>query len=196
MAKRATHPTIIEDCYCLELSVLCRKYDLSFPRQFEAVMSWKCNGKQTGSINIAVNTYDMYIELDYNYNGQPRKYRVPLVSTASNLGIGRVLYFVCPSTGRRCRKLYCVEGWFLHRTAFRDCCYQQQTYSKLTRSLMAIMAFAKEDELMDKLHRCRKTYRGKPTRRYTNLMHRLERCSRRYEDEMREAERLHRSRLM
>ena len=179
MAKRPTHPTIIEDCLCIDLSVLCKKYNLSFPRRFEAEMSWSCNGKTTSSIGITVNTCEMYVELDYKYNGQPRKYRVTLVSAASNLGIGRILYFVCPSTGRRCRKLYCVDGWFLHRTAFRDCCYKQQTYSKSIRALHTLI-FPKDMELIDKLRTCRETYNGKPTRRFVNIMLRLERCDRKY----------------
>ena len=142
-------------------------------------MSWSCNGKTTSSIGITVNTCEMYVELDYKYNGQPRKYRVALVSAASNLGIGRILYFVCPSTGRRCRKLYCVDGWFLHRTAFRDCCYKQQTYSKSLRALHTLI-FPKDMELIDKLRTCRETYNGKPTRRFVNIMLRLERCDRKY----------------
>ena len=70
-----------------------------------------------------------YIELDYNYRDKPQNYKVNLVRVPSNLGKDFVWYFHCPKTNKRCRKLYSVNGMFLHREAYKGCMYETQTYS-------------------------------------------------------------------
>jgi len=82
-----------------------------------------------GSISINVNTQSEqpYIELDYNYRDKPRNYKVYLTSTPSNLDKGKIWYFLCPHTNKRCRKLYSIGGYFLHREAFKNCMYQSQS---------------------------------------------------------------------
>lgn len=76
-----------------------------------------------------------YIELDYKCNEAPIKYRVQLVSVPSNLGKGVVWYLVCLRTGKCYRKLYLVDNYFYHRSAFRGCMFQKQTQSKKSRWL-------------------------------------------------------------
>ena len=94
-------------------------------------LTWSSNGEKTASISITVSTNKKpYIELDYKYNDEPRKYKVRLVTIPSNLGKGKVWYFLCPQTHKRCRKLYSIGGYFLHREAFKGCMYDSQTKSK------------------------------------------------------------------
>ena len=128
-----------------------------------------------GNIDLIIDTREMYIELDYRFGDEPRHYRVQLVSVPSNLGKGRIWYFLCPQTSKRCRILYGVEGWFFHRSAFRGCCYDRQTLSKQYR-LLDYTIFPRQIEINEQLRKCRKTYRGKPTRRYQNLIRRLGKC--------------------
>lgn len=58
---------------------------------------------------------------DYNY-------KIHLVGVPSNLGQGEVLYFVCPSTGRRCRVLYMANG--------EDCFYSRYHYENKGKRLL------------------------------------------------------------
>lgn len=175
MAKHRTWPILFEECKRIELSYLWKRYAMWIPLHIQTSLLWTRRGQPAGNINLIIDTREMYIELDYKYGDEPRRYRVQLVSVPSNLGKGRVWYFLCPQTGRRCRILYGVEGWFFHRSAFRGCCYDRQTYSKQSR-LLDYTIFPRQIEISDQLSRCRKTYRGKPTRRYKSLMRRLEKC--------------------
>lgn len=177
MAKRKTWPQLFDECRKIELSYLWKRYAMWSPQRTCATLSWSCRGEPRGSINLLIDTREMYIELDYRYNGEPRCYRVKLVSVPSNLGVGLVWYFLCPQTKKRCRILYEVEGWFFHRSAFRGCCYERQTYSRQNR-LLDYTVFPRQEELCDRLRHCRKTYRQKPTRRYRSLMRRLEKYER------------------
>jgi hypothetical protein len=89
---------------------------------------------------------------------------------------GLQYYFVCPITGKRCRKLYrfgdAHGGRFAHRDAFTNACYSIQTLSKADRT------FATKHRAENALNRrgLKKVYRGKPTRRYSVLSRRLQRA--------------------
>ncbi len=175
MAKRKTCPTLFEECNRIELSFLWKQHAMWLPRRIAASMSWTSRGRPAGNIDLIIDTREMYIELDYKYGDEPRHYRVQLVSVPSNLGKGQVWYFLCPHTGKRCRILYGVGGWFLHRSAFRGGCYDRQTLSKKDR-ILDYAIFPRQIEINDQMRKCRKTYRDKPTRRYESLMRRLEKC--------------------
>jgi len=133
-----------------------------------------------GSISIQVNTRSEqpYIELDYKYRDEPRDYKVYLTSTPSNLKKGVVWYFVCPVTKKRCRKLYSIGGYFLHREAFNGCMYETQTHSKKYRQLDKLMAFLEIENLYSELYKknFKKYYAGKPTKRYLRIMEQIQKA--------------------
>ncbi|WP_245590576.1 hypothetical protein [Adhaeribacter aquaticus] len=132
----------------------------------------------TGRINIMVNTYaeSPYLELDYKSRDKPINYKVLLVTVPSNIGKGKVWYFLCPATNKLCRILYSVGGRFLHREAFTGCMYESQTYSKKNRRLFKMYekAFG-SDKLYEQLYEkhFKKTYAGKPTKIYMKLMNKI-----------------------
>jgi hypothetical protein len=139
-------------------------------------LRWSVSGKETASINIIANTRSGYIELNYNYNKEPRNYKIALVSLPSNLGKGDVWYFHCPQTGKRCRKLYSVGGYFLHRDAFKGCMYEKQTKSKKIREQMKFMEMVfHSEELYEQIYQkhFRRTYAGKPTKKYLKIMQKI-----------------------
>ena len=126
------------------------------------------------SIRLRVNfldkvVLDNYVELEYTYRGEPVCYRVELVQVASNLGKGgKVWYFVCPSTGRRCRKLYDGGKYFVSRYALKGWLYASQTYSKAYRSLETMYGPGlKLDDLRQEVERpyVKHHYKGKLTKR-------------------------------
>lgn len=115
---------------------------------------------------------DAYAQLDYKYDGNPISYRVHLVPSISNLTGDKIWFFICPATGKRCRKLYLIGDYFLHRSAVKGL-YRVQSYSKAFRKELKIWNYWKirEDMLgqLDKKY-FKATYRGKATRRVQRMM--------------------------
>lgn len=175
MAKFPTFPTLYDSCKTVSIAFL-NKHGYLKPNQFQSgTITWSQNGNKTGSISIRVNTLPgmPYLELDYKANETPVNYRVHLVSVPSNLGKGVVWFFLCPRSGKRCRKLYLVDTYFYHRSAFRGCMYDIQTQSKKSRNLQKFFgkAFGSE-KAYDQIYKkhFKKYYNGKPTKRFLKLM--------------------------
>jgi len=168
-------PTLYDDALKLSIATLKKLGYLGESRQANGTVIWNRNGRSIGEIGVYCDTVRKtpYIELNYKYKDEPRKYKVQLVSIPSNLGKGKVWYFLCPHTKKRCRILYSITGYFLHRTAFKGCLYESQTKSKKQRSDIKLFdSYLKGDEAYQKiLSKHFKThYAGKPTRRYLKLM--------------------------
>lgn len=178
MSKRNTFPTLYEEVKTISISFLIKQGYLK-PNQWQkATVSWNRNGYNTGSISIIVNaqTENPYLELDYKVNDKLINYKIKLVPVTSNLGKGIIWYFVCPYTGKRCKKLYLVNNYFYHRSAFKGCMYEKQTYSKKNRSLNKVMGLLfKTDQLIEELNKkhFKKYYAGKPTKKYLKITQRI-----------------------
>jgi len=183
MPKPYTLPTLYNDVMQLSITKL-KSWDYLEPNKVQTgTITWSINGNKRGSISVRVNTTTdlSYIVLDYQHGSEPRNYKVRLVSVPSNIGNGRIWYFSCPETGKRCRKLYLVGGYFLHREAFNGCMYESQTWSKKFRSIERQYRdyFEFENTLSElgKKH-FKKTYAGKPTKRYVRLQNQLDAAQR------------------
>ena len=179
MPKPQTFPTLYDDLKTISISFLT-KHGYLKPNQWQSgTVWWSRNGNRTGSISIRVSTAPEtpYLELDYKCNEAPINYRVRLISTPSNLGKGVVWYFICPSTGKRCRKLYLVDTYFYHRSAFKGCMYEKQTQSKKSRYLERTLGvYFRTDQPFEQLNKkhLKKQYAGKPTKKYLRLSKQLE----------------------
>lgn len=175
MPKPYTFPTLYNEALQISISKL-KEWKYLNPEQIKSgTLTWSSNGNKTGSISIRVNTHSEqpYIELNYKYKDEPRNYKVNLVFMPSNLGKGLIWYFLCPQTKKRCRKLYSIGGHFLHREAFNGCMYETQTQSKKYRQLdKTLGTYFRTDELYSQLYKkhFKKTYAGKPTKKYLKLM--------------------------
>ena len=174
MPKPHTLPPLFNDALQINISKLKGWGYLNPNQSMSGTLNWSINDEPAGSISIAVNTYsnEPYLDLDYKFRGEPRNYRIRLVSIPSNLGKGEIWYFLCPNTNKRCRILYSIGGYFLHREAFEGCMYESQTNSKRTRQLVkTIGSEFKLDELYSQLYKkhLKKTYRGKPTKKYDRI---------------------------
>jgi hypothetical protein len=181
MPKPHTFPTLYNEALQIHISKL-KGWGYLDPKQLKSgILNWSRNGTPTGSISIQVNTHSEkpYIELDYKCNEAPIKYRVQLVSAPSNLGKGVVWFFVCPRTGKRCRKLYLADTYFYHRSAFRGCMYEKQTQSKKSRYLdKTLGVYFRSDQLFEQLYKkhFKKQYAGKPTKKYLKLTQQIQRA--------------------
>lgn len=170
MAHPHTFPTLYNELKTLDLKSF--KEYLKPNQLSTGTNRWTRNGEETASIGFSIRMGETkgYLELDYNYKKEPIKYRVPIVSKPSNLGKGLIWYFVCPHTGKHCKKLYLVGGYFLHREAFKGCMYESQTRSKNGRQIaeMAKAIFGNDDSIYKRYFK--KYYKGKPTKRYLKYL--------------------------
>jgi len=179
MPKNYTFPTLYDDALQLSITKL-KEWDYLNPEQIKSgKISWSRNEHERGAISIIVNTQNgqPYIKLNYNYRDEPKSYEVNLVCVPSNLGKGYIWYFLCPKTNKRCRKMYLINGYFLHREAFNGCMYEIQTYSKRNRQInKKLGAYFKADKLYSELYKkhFKKTYAGKPTKKYLQIMKQIQ----------------------
>jgi len=178
MAKFPTYPTLFDDVLQISVSKLKEWKYLEPDKIISGIIRWSRDETEMAKIGISVNMYSRIIELDYTYNQKPRKYQIRLVSLPSNIGKGKVWYFECPQTKKRCRKLYLVGGYFLHRTAFRNCMYELQTKSKDDRTKIKMIDIVfRTDDLYNQLYAkyFKRNYAGKPTKKYIKLMNKIRR---------------------
>lgn len=179
MPKPHTFPILYDEVRTIGISFLT-KHGYLKPNQCQSgIITWSWGDYHKSSIWVTVNTRieDPYLELDYKYNETRMAYRVLLVSAASNLGKGVVWHFLCPNTGKRCRKLYLIGGYFLHRLAFTGCMYSKQTMSKNGRLLDKLISTAfGSDDMYRQIHKkhFKMQYAGKPTKRYLKLTQKIE----------------------
>ncbi len=183
MPKFPTFPTLYDEVLQICITKL-KEWNYLKPEQLKrGTLTWSSNGEKTASISITVNTNsnEPYIELNYKFNDEPRKYKVSLVSIPSNLGKGIVWYFLCPQTNKRCRKLYLIGDYFLHREAFNGCMYDSQTKSKKWRKMDRVYgSYFKLDNLYEELYskHFKTHYNGKPTKCYLKLMRKINKAER------------------
>jgi len=178
MPKPYTFPTLLDEVKTVSISKL-KVWNYLEPESYRSgTITWSRAGEQIGSINIfCTMRNEPYIWLTYRFNGEPVDYKVKLVSVASNLGRGKIWYFLCPVTGKRCRKLYGVGKYFLHRDAYPQAMYESQTYSKRGRMIDKVCKIMHgSDELYEELYskHFKTHYAGKPTKRYKQIMNELE----------------------
>lgn len=181
MPKPYTMPTLIDNLKTVSISFLSKHGYLKPNQRQSGTVNWSQNGSNTGSVSIIVNTQpeNPYLELDYKCNDVPINYRVKLISAPSNLGKGVVWFFICPHTGKRCRKLYLVNTYFYHYTAYNGCMYEKQTQSKKSRDMIKIYGayfdLEKQHEQLYQKH-FKKYYAGKPTKKYLKIIQQIQRA--------------------
>lgn len=179
MPKPHTFTARYDEMPTLSTTFLSKQGYLKLNQSQTGTVSWFRYEKVTAQISIEVHTHPerMYLELRYRCNGSPINYKVRLFSTPSNLGKGVVWYFICPRTGKRCRKLYLAETYFYHRSAFKGYMYETQTRSKQYRSLEKTFGqHFRVEELFEQLYskHFKKHYAGKPTKKYLKLKREIE----------------------
>lgn len=179
MPKVSTFPTLLDEVKQISITKL-KEFGYFEPDSFKSgQLTWSRRGEQVGSINFSVDLRDVpYAYLSYTYNKEESiSYKVNLDSITSNLGKGKIWYFVCPHTGKRCRKLYGAGKYFLHRDAYPHAMYECQTYSKKGRMIDKVCKIMHgSDKLYSELYskNFKTHYDGKPTKRYKQILNELE----------------------
>ena len=179
MPKYSTYPTLLDEVKQISITKL-KELGYFEPDSFKSGrLIWSRRGQEIGSINLSVNLRETpQAYLNYTVNQEEKiSYNVKLTSTNSNLGIGKIWYFVCPHTGKRCRKLYGAGKYFLHRDAYPNAMYECQTYSKRGRQIDKVCKIMNgSDKLYEELYskHFKTHYAGKPTKRYKQILSELE----------------------
>ena len=180
MPRVPSFPLLYEDLKSFSISDLSRWGYVPYCKHLQSgSIEWSRNGKVNSSISITCK--EKSIELSYSWRDEEIRYTISLESIRSNLGKGKVLYFVCPITKLRCRKLYLINGRFSHRTAQGGAYYESQLRSKYMRFLDT---HYKDYFIVDKLYseiqkkHFKKTYKGRLTKRYVKLKTRINHASR------------------
>ena len=174
MPKVPTFPRLYQDGIILKLARL-KEWGYLEPGFIKAgSTTWSQNHEVTASIYVQVSTCrePWTVQLSYNYNKEPFQEIIRLFSIPSNIGKGRIYYFVCPVTGKKCRSLYLYAGRFIHREAVPGAMYETQTYSHKNRVLCRLLdRYFGEDHACRKIYKkgFKKKYKGKPTRQYLRL---------------------------
>ena len=179
MGRYANYPTTVEDCLTVSITKLKEWNYLNYLGTKSSTISWSRNGQKHSSIGISVanNGLNTIMVLDYKCNGEPINYTVKIISKPSNLGKGEVFYFVCPRTGKHCRKLYLHSGYFYHREAFNGLMYSKQLESKKNRELSKIFdACYLSDEVYEERYKkyFKTHYNGKETKRFKRLNNKIQ----------------------
>lgn len=178
MGRWANYPNTIEDLRSFDISFL-RKYEYIKPNQFKpGSIIWTSRNSDKNSISIKVVTNDTngVLTLDYTFNGTEHiNYDIQLITRPSNLGTGLLWFFVCPFTGKVCRKLHLINGYFKHRSALPGLMYQNQIESKKWREWNRIFAKDFNDDLYKELYskNLKPMYKGKITKRFARLTNKL-----------------------
>ena len=174
MGRWSTYPTTVNDLREIDISFLS-KHDYLKPDNFRSgVITWSySNGnKNSISIHTVTNETDGVLTLDYTYNNTEKiNYQIQLITRPSNLGKGLIWFFVCPYTGKVCRKLHLINGYFKHRSALSGIMYKSQIESKKWREWSKIFKGDFDDKIYSELYSkgFKKFYAGKMTKRYLRI---------------------------
>ena len=174
MGRWANYPTPIEDLRSFDISFLTKhKYLKPDQCKFGSIIWTSGNGtKNSISIIVDTNQTDGVLTLDYTYNNTEKiNYQIQLITRPSNLGKGLIWFFVCPYTGKVCRKLHLIHGYFKHRSALSGIMYQSQIESKKWREWSKVFKGDFDDKLYSELYSkgFKKFYAGKMTKRYSRI---------------------------
>lgn len=170
----------IELPYLLKHGFIRKGCEISFS------LSWSDqHGQETSNANFKSSYLSdaekQYLQVSYTITKRDgsksnQNSKVYLFEQNSNLGKGKVLYFLCPQTRKKCRKLYQAYGSdiFKCREAYKHRLYYDcQLASKLSKYNDT---YWRIDSHLDKIKRVsahgNRTYRGKPTKaalRYERL---------------------------
>lgn len=177
MGRYATYPTEIERLKMISIADLKRMKLLTPDNFVTTTINWtnRNTKENNGSISVSIHTEENNgsITFDYTYRDTEKiRYTAQLITRPSNLGNGKLWFFVCPKTARVCRKLHLINGYFKHRSANPNLMYEKQLESKKMREWSKMFGIMLNDEVYQQLYskHFKSHYNGKPTKRFLKLM--------------------------
>lgn len=179
MGRWGNYPTTVNDLRSFDISFL-RKHEYIKTDQFKtgSIIWTSGNGtKNSISIKTVIGDTNGSLTVDYTFNSTEKiNYEIQLITRPSNLGTGLLWFFVCPFTGKVCRKLHLINGYFKHRSALPGLMYQNQIESKKWREWNRIFAKDFNDDVYTELYskNFKRYYNGKMTKRFARISKELQ----------------------
>ena len=179
MGRWGNYPTTVNELRSFDINFF-KRYDYLFTGSHRAgsIVWTSSNGnKNSIGIEVKINVDDGFLIVDYIHNKtESIKYKIQLISRPSNLGTGLIWFFVCPFTGKVCRKLHLINGYFKHRTANPGLMYSKQLESKKWREWTGIFGSEFNDDLYRELYGkyFKPFYNGKITKRHARILKKIE----------------------
>lgn len=138
MGRHTTGSLTTNEVYRIELSYLLKRKFIQKGRTIEFILRWN-NGSKISVVSCYIAD-EIWLKLHYtvtDYEGKKHDYdyKIHLTENPSNLGIGNVLYFICPNSGNLCRILYKCYGshiWKSRKAYKYRIYYPCQVSSKLS----------------------------------------------------------------
>lgn len=183
MGRNSIGVTRINKALKLELSLFIKNGVIK--KNIKDSMTVSFAGKSEIRAYYHQTSKSKYFELIYNVSNPhtgvsiPQHYKIYLTAVKSNLGNGEVLYFVCPTSGKRCRILYLVGGShiFQARAAYpKRLYYTTQLHSKYNYWNERYWTEERKLEAIEPKS-YKKTYRGKPTKKHLIIKQKRERLA-------------------
>jgi len=177
MAYPAQGRTIIDETKRINMALLVKMGMVDPGKKVICPLEWGENFKIGAKLGIYGLTHERAgtgcLQLDYTCNGECIKYEIPIVSRKSNLPQQSFIYFFeCPVTKKLCRKLFFNGRLFVHQSQI-DGYYECQTLSRKVRDFDKLVGYMfgpdNIDEQLAKKN-LKRWYKGKPTKKYINLM--------------------------
>lgn len=133
MPKKTSDPIILEELLAIEVASIYKR--VRTERSF--TLTWSINGYRTDSVDyyLIERLDDKTLVIGFLFHRQTDLIKVSLILKASNLGIGCVPFFLCPITGRLCRKLYFINSKLKSRYGIEGSFYSSQLWSKGYRAI-------------------------------------------------------------
>lgn len=118
MGRSSTGAWTVGECLRIELSYLLNRGLIKKGAVISFAFHWADQrGAPTGSASFksSYTNTDRFLQVSYTITDTDGKkenycYEIGLFEQDSNLGNGKVLYLICPQTGRKCRILYKAYG--------------------------------------------------------------------------------------
>lgn len=174
MPKSPTFPDCFDEAKQIAIADLTRLGFLRPDAVARGPLRWMRGDKPSGEIAIIASLSDRYIELSYNYGEKPIRYRVRLEAVPKHFG-GLEWYFICPTTLKRCKKLYGIGEYFLSRYAYPSAMYSRQRESNTYRRLFSTYHLMRQiEDHLNKRH-ARTSYNGNLTKRFARFLNRQDR---------------------
>lgn len=169
MGRVGTGAFVTKGTVRIELSYLLREGYIRKGGHIAASLSWT-NGSSI-DIESKYTKEEKYLRLVYAFTDRAERtynfdYKINLYTKPSNLGVGEVLYFVCPQSGKLCRVLYRAYGshiWKSREAYSNRIYYPLQISSKLSKYNDRYWEVERELEKLGKKKET-KTYKDKPTK--------------------------------
>lgn len=169
MGRYSTGAIATGEAQRIELSYLIKQGFISKEGIRAGSLSW--NNGNSISFFSKLTEGEQYIRLTYcnqSHTGEKHDldYKIQLTSIPSNLGRGKILYFICPFTGRKARILYKCYGslYFKSRRAYQSrIFYSSQISSKNNLHNERYFSLEREIEKLQPLI-SKKHYQGKVTK--------------------------------